>query len=57
LIILPQIPLSDSLLEAAIELAKRLPGANLPWSAISLVWQRRDISDAQRALFISASLD
>jgi tetratricopeptide (TPR) repeat protein len=51
LIILPQIPLSDKLLEAAINLAKRLPRAILPWSAISKVWQRRDISDPQRALF------
>ncbi len=55
LIILPQIPLSVSLLEAAIDLAKRLPRAILPWSAISKVWQRRDIPDAQRALFMSAS--
>jgi hypothetical protein len=52
LMILPQIPLSDSLLEAAIYLAKRLPRASLPWSAIAMVWQRRDISDAQRALFM-----
>jgi hypothetical protein len=51
LIILPQIPLSDNLLEAAIDLAKRLPRAILPWSAISKVWQRRDVSDRQRALF------
>ncbi len=51
LAILPQIPLTDSLLEAAIDLAKRLPRASLPWSAISKVWQRRDISDPQRALF------
>jgi hypothetical protein len=51
LIILPQIPLSDNLLQAAIDLANRLPRAILPWSAISKVWQRRDISDPQRALF------
>jgi hypothetical protein len=51
LVILPKIPLTDSLLKAAIDLAKRLPRATLPWSAISAVWQRRDISDPQRALF------
>jgi hypothetical protein len=55
LMILPQIPVSDTLVEAAIDLAKRLPRASLPWVAISMVWQRRDISDAQRALFMSAS--
>jgi hypothetical protein len=49
--ILPQIPLTDSLLEAAIDLAKRLPRDMSSWSAIAKVWQRRDISAAQRALF------
>jgi hypothetical protein len=49
--ILPQIPLTDGLLEAAIDLAKRSPQDTSAWSAISRVWQRRDISAAQRALF------
>ncbi len=51
LIILPQISLGDSLLEAAIDFARRLPQDTLSWSAVAKVWQRRDISVAQRALF------
>ncbi len=49
--ILSQIPLTDDLLEAAIDLARRLPGDALCWSAIARVWQRRDLSLAQRTLF------
>jgi hypothetical protein len=49
--ILPQIPLTDGLLEAAIDLAGRFPQDTSVWSAISRVWQRGDISAAQRALF------
>jgi hypothetical protein len=51
LTILPQITLTDSLLGAAIGLAKRLPQSTSCWSAIDKVWQRRDISDQQRDLF------
>jgi hypothetical protein len=53
--ILPQIPLTDSLLSAAIDLARRLPEGTFAWRNIARVWERRDISDAQRALFRSVS--
>ncbi len=46
-----EIPLTDGLLAAAIDLAKRLPGDTFAWRTISRLWQRRDISTAQRALF------
>jgi hypothetical protein len=49
--ILPQIPLTDSLLEAAVDLARRLPASTFAWSAISEIWQRQDISIVQRSLF------
>lgn len=48
---LPKIPLTDSLLEAAIEFAKKHPKDTSSWKALARVWQRRDISTAQRALF------
>ena len=49
--ILPQIPITDNLLEAAIDLARRRPGESFPWRTIAGVWQRRDLSTAQRAFF------
>jgi hypothetical protein len=55
LAILPQIPLTDGLLAAAIDLAKRLPRDTFVWRTIAQVWRRRDISDPQRILFLSAS--
>jgi len=49
--ILPQIPLTDGLVEAAVELATRLPHSSFTWNAIARVWQRHDLTVAQRALF------
>lgn len=51
LAILPQIPLTDDLLKAAIDLAEQLPGSTFCWGTIDRVWHRRDLSDGQRALF------
>ena len=49
--ILPQIPLTDALLEAAIEFARKHPKDTHSWKGLARVWGRRDISTAQRALF------
>jgi NACHT domain len=49
--ILPRIPLNDVLLEAAVDLAVRLPGSISAWNAIARTWQRHDLSVHQRALF------
>jgi hypothetical protein len=49
--ILPQIPLTDALLEAAIEFARKHPKDTHSWKGLARVWRRRDISTAQRALF------
>jgi hypothetical protein len=49
--ILPQTPLTDTLLEAAIEFARKHPKDTYSWSALARVWRRRDISIAQRVLF------
>jgi hypothetical protein len=53
--ILPQIPMTDGLLEAAIGLARRLPQETTPWSAIAKVWKRRDISVGQRQLYFKVN--
>jgi hypothetical protein len=49
--VLPQIPLTDSLLKAAIEFARKHPKDTHSWKALGRVWRRRDISIAQRVLF------
>jgi hypothetical protein len=49
--ILPQISLANSLLEAAIDLARRRPRDTFAWETLAAVWQRRDLSLAQRVLF------
>jgi hypothetical protein len=51
--ILPQISLTDVLLQAAIDLVKREPGSAWSWAVLAGVWQRRDLSPSQRELFRS----
>jgi HEAT repeat protein len=53
LVILPKIPLVDELLQGAIDLARRLPKDTLSWRTIAQIWQRHDLSTAQRQLFFS----
>jgi len=51
LTILPKISLSETVLGAAINLARRTPEDTLTWAVIDEIWQRRDLTPALRRLF------
>jgi hypothetical protein len=49
--ILPRSPLSDEVLKAAIDLMRRNGEDLNSWSRVAAVWERRDLTPTQRALF------
>lgn len=53
--ILPELPLTEPIINAVLGLAKRMPNDEMIWNTIDKLWKRRDLDYKERELFFNIS--
>lgn len=53
--ILPELPLTEPIISAVLDLAKQMPNDEMIWDTINKLWKRRDIDYKERELFFNIS--